>query len=440
MINNKVKYPKYFKFFIYNILLIANIFSQNEAGSIFLLISPGARASAMGEAQVALSNDAYSSYWNPAGLAFQQGSEIAGMHSNWLPNITDDLTYDFLAYRRKIGELGVFGAHFIYMNLGSQTRMDKFKQEQGTFSSYAFSSAVSYGFILNNNSSVGLSVKYTYQHLIDDQVDSDNSYGEASSLGFDFGYLRKQFLLQNLNFGLTLTNMGKSITFIDKDRPDPQPTNLTIGLNYELLSNNIGQINFLYDIKKLMIASYGATDRNGDGIIDGKSEVPHFDPFFKGLITSWTDDWKLKGDQDKSYGSFSRDGIIGGYKWNENLDDGDGQPGPNEMEKTSGAVFGDENWGEYNEWGQKEVGSKNEGKFSNELQELIHNFGIEYWPTDLFAVRAGYVYDQIGEINNLTYGFGIRFAGYGFDFSYLNGEAGHPLTNTLRFSLNKTFK
>ena len=112
----------------------------------------------------------------------------------------------------------------------------------------------------------------------------------------------------------------------------------------------------------------------------------------------------------------------------------------NEMEKTTGSVFGDESWGQYNEWGQKEVGSKSDGKFSDELQELIHNFGIEYWPTELLAVRAGYVYDEIGEINNLTYGFGIRFAGYGFDFSYLNGEAGHPLTNTLRFSLNKIFK
>ena len=112
-----------------------------------------------------------------------------------------------------------------------------------------------------------------------------------------------------------------------------------------------------------------------------------------------------------------------------------GGPGP-----SPAGGGGNGGWGQYNEWGQKEVGSKSEGKFSDELQELIHNFGIEYWPTELLAVRAGYVYDEIGEINNLTYGFGIRFAGYGFDFSYLNGEAGHPLTNTLRFSLNKTFK
>ena len=87
---------------IYSIVATLLLFSspslnaQSEAGAIFLLISPGARAGGMGEAQVAVANDAYASYWNPAGLAFQTGSEIAFMHVNWLPNLADDLYYEFL--------------------------------------------------------------------------------------------------------------------------------------------------------------------------------------------------------------------------------------------------------------------------------------------------------------------------------------------------------
>ena len=42
-----------------------SINAQSDAGAIFLLISPGARAGGMGEAQVAVANDAYASYWNP---------------------------------------------------------------------------------------------------------------------------------------------------------------------------------------------------------------------------------------------------------------------------------------------------------------------------------------------------------------------------------------
>ena len=85
-------------------LMIATINSlsaQSEAGAIFLLIAPGARAGGMGEAQVAVANDAYASYWNPAGLGFLDGQELALMHVNWLPGLADDLYYEFLAFRKK---------------------------------------------------------------------------------------------------------------------------------------------------------------------------------------------------------------------------------------------------------------------------------------------------------------------------------------------------
>ena len=110
--------------------------AQGEAGSIFLLISPGARAGGMGEAQVAVANDAYASYWNPAGLAFQDGSELAIMHVNWLPNLADDMYYEFLGFRKQFPTLGTLGGHLIYLNLGEQVRMDEYAQYQGKFTSY----------------------------------------------------------------------------------------------------------------------------------------------------------------------------------------------------------------------------------------------------------------------------------------------------------------
>ena len=50
------------------IVAVYPVSAQSEAGAIFLLIAPGARAGGMGEAQTAVANDAYASYWNPAGL------------------------------------------------------------------------------------------------------------------------------------------------------------------------------------------------------------------------------------------------------------------------------------------------------------------------------------------------------------------------------------
>ena len=75
---------------------IAQLWAVGEAGAIFLLISPGAAAQGTGEANVARVDDAYASYYNPASLAFQSKTNIAGMHVNWLKSLVPDLYYEYL--------------------------------------------------------------------------------------------------------------------------------------------------------------------------------------------------------------------------------------------------------------------------------------------------------------------------------------------------------
>ena len=67
---------------------------------------------------------------------------------------------------------------------------------------------------------------------------------------------------------------------------------------------------------------------------------------------------------------------------------------------------------------------------------MIYNVGLEYWYTDNFALRAGYIYDDEGKVINPTFGAGIRLLQYGFDFGYTAGEQGHPRANTMFFSIN----
>ena len=109
------------------------------------------------------------------------------------------------------------------------------------------------------------------------------------------------------------------------------------------------------------------------------------------------------------------------------------------MVRTDNVNPGDQGWGKYNEFGQKEVGTSKDRSLSDELDKLVHNFGLEYWYGKYFAIRTGYYYDKTGKISNPTFGIGLRFAGYGFDFGYTYGEPGHPLTNTMRFSLNMEY-
>ena len=84
----------------------------------------------------------------------------------------------------------------------------------------------------------------------------------------------------------------------------------------------------------------------------------------------------------------------------------------------------------------KELGSKDDRTFSKEFEEIILNTGFEFWYTESFVLRFGYIYDREGDITNPTFGAGVKFDGYGFDFGYTAGEQGHPRSNTLFFSIS----
>lgn len=80
--------------------------------------------------------------------------------------------------------------------------------------------------------------------------------------------------------------------------------------------------------------------------------------------------------------------------------------------------------------------------FSNELRDVVTSMGAEYWygtPGDfLFALRAGYFYEDpsYGNRQFLTFGAGLRYDIYGFDFSYISSVTeNHPLDETLRFTI-----
>jgi hypothetical protein len=82
------------------------------------------------------------------------------------------------------------------------------------------------------------------------------------------------------------------------------------------------------------------------------------------------------------------------------------------------------------------------GGFSQELQQITVSPGMEYWYNKLFALRAGYFYENPnnGGSHYLTLGLGFKYDIFDLDFSYLAAsQQNSPLANTLRFSLIATF-
>ncbi|MDR2039728.1 MAG: type IX secretion system outer membrane channel protein PorV [Bacteroidales bacterium] len=78
------------------------------------------------------------------------------------------------------------------------------------------------------------------------------------------------------------------------------------------------------------------------------------------------------------------------------------------------------------------------GGFSEEMKEITYGFGLEYFYRNVFAVRAGYMYEHPTKGNRkyFSMGVGLVMNVFEVDFSYLIPTySGNPLANTLRFSL-----
>ncbi len=386
----------------------------SEAACLWLLISPGSRPAGMGEAFVAVADDASATWWNPAGLAWQQNSDLRFMHTDWLPAFNlDDLFYDFLAYSAYVPSLGgTVGGNIVYMNEGEQAYTDETGSDLGTIKSREFSIGVSYGTLINPDLAFGVGFKYIHSDLASGHMVGNQEAGVGRSVGLDLGILWKARLplteylgLKDipLNLGANISNIGPEISYVDEAQADPLPTNLKFGFAMTPYADANNQVTVVFDINKEL------THRSLD------------------YVVKQGDYW------DYEPGGYDYDGNGDGMADDHTLDD------PDDEYYTTDNVMK----AMFTSWfpnGTKE-----------EFQSWLYNMGAEYWYRSqsagnlgnmAFGVRAGYLNDMEGSIKSYTSGFSILVNMFAFDFSYeasVNSDNKSPRDRTMRYSLGITF-
>lgn len=350
------------------------------AAVVFLQIEPDSRAAGMGNAGVALSDNAYAIFWNPAGLAAQSGTEASLTHSNWLPEFNAGLFYEYLVAKHRVEGIGTFGAHLTYLFLGEHEGRDAQNNPTGTFRSYDLALGASYGTQLTRNFAIGTGARLIYSNLAPGQVVGAQETRAGVAVGFDLAGLYRfpTFNLGNVdvgvNAGFNLANMGPKIQYSDQGQSDPIPTNLRFGYAVTFDFDEYNKITFANDFNKMLIRV----------VPDTVSGINVADPFYQALFSAW------------------RPIEVCGASVQECADD------PSNMER---------------------IGV---------IDQLTIGTGLEYWYRNLFALRVGYFYESPynGNRQFLTFGSGIRWNIIGVDFSYIYAlEENHPLANTMRFSL-----
>ncbi len=162
-------------------------------GAAFLKIGLSPRAGGMGEAYVAIADDAGGTYYNPAGLLSTQSSQIALTHRAWIDDIQSQslcatLPWDNIA-------LGLNITTTTVSDIEIRTRPG---DPEGTFISRDFVLGGSIAYRIIEDVTIGGTAKYVFEKIFID---------EWSGVGIDLG-LHYRTPVDGLTVGVSLSNLG----------------------------------------------------------------------------------------------------------------------------------------------------------------------------------------------------------------------------------------
>lgn len=197
------------------------------AGANFLQIGAGPRGVAMGEAQTAVANDVYSTYWNPAGLGQLSYPEVALMHNQ----MEQGITQQYAVYARPLGPGQAVAGSLTRLSVGSVSSYDASGGYRGSVDAGDLALGVSYGRLLGLTSArapevrLGASGRWIQERLA---ATSASTFG--ADVGLLVGRLDNAFgdKARGLSVGLAVRNIGPGLKF--HKETTPLPRTLSAGL------------------------------------------------------------------------------------------------------------------------------------------------------------------------------------------------------------------
>ena len=355
----------------------------------FLSIAPESRAGAMGDIGCATSADINSQSYNPAKYVFSDNMfGFSVSYSPWLAHLVKDINLAYLSGYWKITEMDAIAASLHYFSLGSIDFMGEYGEFISTQNPNEFAIDFTYSSKLIDQLSIAITPRFIYSNLTAGQFVSGEETkpglaGAADiSLFYEQDFDVKAFENSTLRAGLCISNMGNKMSYSSGTlRRDFLPTNLKLGVGYEMNFDGYNKLAVTGELNKLLVPTNPVYEVDEDGRIV----------------------YNEAGDPVIAYGMDPNVSVPQGM-----------------IQSFYDAP----------------------GGFKEEMQEIMWAIGTEYSYRDLFFVRLGYFYESPYKGNRqfLTVGAGIKYSVFGIDVSYLIAtQQYHPLANTLRFTLNFDF-
>ena len=241
----------------------------------FLLITPDARAGAMGEAGVAVQPDANAMSMNPSKLAFlDMPYGFSASYSPWLKSLVPDVNLAYVSAFFKAGDRTALGASLRYFSLGEIQYTDENQQDMGIYNPNEYAFDFSFARRFGQDFSLGTTARYIYSNFASGQfaLGQEVKPGQAFALDVSAYYKKPTVMFGKdaiLSAGLNMSNIGTKMGYSTNGQEYFLPTNLKLGGASTIIIDDYNQFTFALDFNKLMVPTDPIRDNTGK-IISGK--------------------------------------------------------------------------------------------------------------------------------------------------------------------------
>jgi hypothetical protein len=270
---------------------VSQIFAQGETAVPFLTLEPSARANGMAGSFTAVSNDAFSMYYNPAGISNLEYGSFGYYRYQWYTDQPEP-SYLYTAGTFTVPEIGSFGISYTELYLGENVRVDESGNFLGKFESKEWALSLGYARSLSSFTTIGASLKIIVSQLSNVNLGEPEN-GKNTGFALDLGFLYKNifpdlcFKHNYLNIpyekymkhrtfsgpliGISLINVGPNMEYLGNE--DPLPQQLRLGLGWNIIDTDILGFLVTSDLRKYLI----------------KRDEESADQFYEAWVTSWKD-------------------------------------------------------------------------------------------------------------------------------------------------------
>ncbi|RMG20037.1 MAG: hypothetical protein D6730_20550 [Bacteroidetes bacterium] len=245
----------------------------------FLLVAPDSRSGGIGEAGVAITDDANAMHWNASALAFTENRMGFSMsYSPWLRALgIPDINLMYLSGYYNVGDkAGVIGTSLRYFSLGQIDFTDGLGQPIGSDKPNEFAWDVGYALKVTPVLSASISLRYIYSRLASNAGIGD-PVKPVNSVAGDIAFLYvKDFNMNGsgsnlpvtFKAGINISNIGPKVSYTSNTSDkDFIPINLRFGYAFVFHLDDYNSLTFTNDFNKLLVPSEGG--RSDKPLLDG---------------------------------------------------------------------------------------------------------------------------------------------------------------------------